>query len=382
MVTSRLKRLCQLPQVLTKVELLPFKVNNRNKHLLSGDLTSFNTQYCELVQFDNIFIVEHSETSDNRPYTTSNNFSETSFNENDRNILQSDPNQSILQFNPDDNTDLFQNPQPQQQENITHDQQQNTTLRNQSDSSETDTIRNVSEKSDINNKNSQNFTTSNDSNVLQVPVRQETQNTNDNLTQDNTFTLSTSHITVTQPLHTQNNITSQSRSTSSSQCSPYTTPHNSPQQGSSNPTGTTRRPTQPEVQFQTITLTRQSMLQTLSYTPAQNTQTQNVQFSLTINTRHSNTVPNSITSRNLSRPPLQIIPNNPLSYSLINTIPNDTQHPSITNNQQNNNPCSTSHSPNILPNPRSQPSNLSYTTIRSNPQIITSFTQPSQIHKT
>ena len=67
-----------------------------------------------------------------------------------------------------------------------------------------------------------------------------------------------------------------------SQYSIHTTPHNSPQQGSSNPNGTTTFQFQPEVQFQTTTQTRQPNLKTLSYTAAQNTQTQNTQPGLTI----------------------------------------------------------------------------------------------------
>ena len=45
------------------------------------------------------------------------------------------------------------------------------------------------------------------------------------------------------------------------------------------------------------------MLQTLAYTPVQNTRTQNIQTGLTINTLHSNALSNYTTSRNLSRPP-------------------------------------------------------------------------------
>ena len=63
-----------------------------------------------------------------------------------------------------------------------------------------------------------------------------------------------------------------------------TTPHNSPQQGSSN---TNASQIQPTVQFQTTTPTRQPISQTFTYTPAQNIQTQNIQTGLTNNTLHS-----------------------------------------------------------------------------------------------
>ena len=36
--------------------------SNRNKHLRYRDLTFFNTHYFELIQLDNTFEVEHSET--------------------------------------------------------------------------------------------------------------------------------------------------------------------------------------------------------------------------------------------------------------------------------------------------------------------------------
>ena len=59
------------------------------------------------------------------------------------NSLQSDIDQSISQPNSDGNTDIFQNPQPQQ-DTIRHHQQQDTTLQNLQVSSDTDTIQNVS----------------------------------------------------------------------------------------------------------------------------------------------------------------------------------------------------------------------------------------------
>ena len=130
------------------------------------DVTSFNTHYFQLFKLYDSFIEEHSETSDNRPYTASNIISETSFNEYDQSILQSDTDQNNLQLNSDNNTDILQNPQPQQQENITHDQQQNTTLQTLPDSSDTDTMKNVSDLSDINTNNPQSLTITNDSNVL------------------------------------------------------------------------------------------------------------------------------------------------------------------------------------------------------------------------
>ena len=151
-------------------------------------------------------------------------------------------------------------------------------------------------------------------------------------------------------------------------------PHNSPQQGSSNTQITNR------VQIQTTTPTTQDT-PTSAYAPAQNTRTQNMQTALTITTLHSSPSPIYTTSRNLSRPPLQTIPPNPLSYSLISTNPNNTQ-PTITNNNRLNtqNPFSKSQqsntSRNMLQNTHYQIPNPPSTTIRTNPHINATYTQP------
>ena len=153
-----------------------------------------------------------------------------------------------------------------------------------------------------------------------------------------------------------------------SQYSLQTTPNNSPEQSFSKTHTTNAHQIQPTVQFQATTPTKQPIVQTLSYTPAQNTQTEIIQTALTINTLHSNAIPNYTTSRKLSRPPLQTIPTNPLSYSLRSTNLNSTQH-STTNIIQINtvNPFSTSQSSNMtgnmLQNNKFQTSNPPSTTI-------------------
>ena len=154
-----------------------------------------------------------------------------------------------------------------------------------------------------------------------------------------------------------------------------TSPHNFPQQCSSN-TQTTRT-----VQIQTTTPTTQPIVQTLAYTPAQNTQIQNIQTALTINTLHSDAIPIYKASRNFSRPPLQTIPTNPQSYNLSSTNPNNTQHFTLNNNQLNTlHYFSTSQSSNtttnMLQNTQIQTSNPPSTTIRTNPYINATYTQP------
>ena len=144
------------------------------------------------------------------------------------------------------------------------------------------------------------------------------------MNQDNTSTLSASNTHLIQPYQTQQ-PRSYDPSPPPSQFLTQTTPHISPQQCTSNTHATNAPQIQPTVQFQTTTPTRQPILQTLAYTPAQNTQTQKIQTGLTIKILHSNAIPNYTTSRNSSRPPLQTIPTNPLSYSFTSTNPKSTQ---------------------------------------------------------
>ena len=89
--------------------------------------------------------------------------------------------------------------------------------------------------------------------------------------------------------------------------------HNSPQQGSSHTQHTKT------VNFQTPIPPSPHEIQTSTYTPAQSNPVQNVQTSSNFNTIHSNPPSNYTTSRHLSRPPLQPILTNPLSYNLTST---------------------------------------------------------------
>ena len=65
------------PQILTHIELLPYIIKNENKHLQYRDLTSFNVTHFEQINLDHNFLLEHSETSDNRPFITSDTSHET-----------------------------------------------------------------------------------------------------------------------------------------------------------------------------------------------------------------------------------------------------------------------------------------------------------------
>ena len=135
--------------MLTETELIPNTKDIRSKHL-HQDLTSFNTNYLEIIIFDDNFIVEHSETSDSRSYLTSNAISDPSFKEYDKDTLR---------LNQDDNTDIFQNttriqnPEPQELITIHHQQQDLNIQQNLTDLSDTATLQNTSELSYVPLKN-------------------------------------------------------------------------------------------------------------------------------------------------------------------------------------------------------------------------------------
>ena len=74
------------PQVLTHIELLPYIIKNENKHLQYRDLTSFNVTHFEQINLDHNFLLEHSETSDNRPFITSNTSPKTTSEEQTSNV--------------------------------------------------------------------------------------------------------------------------------------------------------------------------------------------------------------------------------------------------------------------------------------------------------
>ena len=102
------------PQTLTQTELLPYIIKNEHKHLQYRDLTSFNTTYFEQINLDHTFLVEHSETSDNRPYITSNIAPETTPEGQTSNVVHQYTRQHSVQSEQDDLANFFQNPEPHQ----------------------------------------------------------------------------------------------------------------------------------------------------------------------------------------------------------------------------------------------------------------------------
>ena len=260
--------------------------------------------------------------------------------------------------------------------------------------SETTTSQNTSkfsEESEPTVQNTQSFTITNDSNLIQVPTHNinpdqthdHNQNTTFTIIQDNTSLLCTSNTNVTQPFQVQ--------PSPRQNYDPFSIPpqfvtqthtHNSPQKGSSHIHHSNT------VHFQTPTPPSSHEIQTPTYTPAQKNPGQKIQPSLNINTIHSNPPSSSITSRHLSRPPLQPILTNPLSHKFTSTNSSHIQQ-SSTNNTRSNflNTFPASQISNtigpILQNSHIQISNPPSTNIRTNPHFhntsTTSITNISNV---
>ena len=58
----------------------------KKKHSHYRDLTSFNVTHFEQINLDHNFLLEHSETSDNRPFTTSDTSNEIAPEEQTSNV--------------------------------------------------------------------------------------------------------------------------------------------------------------------------------------------------------------------------------------------------------------------------------------------------------
>ena len=123
-------------------------------------------------------------------------------------------------------------------------------------------------------------------------------------------------------------------------------------------------------------------MQTSTYTPAQTNPVHTTQPTLNINTIHSNPLSNYTTARHLSRPPLQPLLTDPLSYNLTSTNPSHTQQSQINYNTHNQlNTLSSQHTSNTIPptlqTSHFQISNPPSTTIRTNPHFHNTSTIPS-----
>ena len=317
------------PQILTHIELLPYIIKNENKHLHYRDLTSFNVTHFEQTKLDHNFLLEFSETSDNRPFITSDTSHEITPEEQTSNVEPLYTRQQSEQSEQEALANLFQNSDPPQEQPLYPPLSQISDIQ-QPNPSETTTI------AEETVQNTQSSTITDDSNLLQIPTHNITQNEFNNQNQDNTLTtnpdntsvLSTSNINNTQPSQIQ--VPSPRNYNPPSvppQFSTQINTHNSPQQSSSNTHHITQNTN--TVHFETPTPPSPSEIQTSTYTPAQTNPVQTTQPTLNINTIHSNPSFNYTNARHLSRPPLQTILTNPLSYSLTSTIPSHTQQSQI-----------------------------------------------------
>ena len=320
------------PQILTPTELLPYIIKNEHKHEQYRNPTSFNTQHFDQIHLDHIFITDFSETSDNRPYLETNTSYETSTEQQPPTLLPQFSRHNITQQEQDDVVNLFQNPELPEL-NPLYPQISPIPNLQQINPSEIITTQNTSDLSDVTEQteqtvqNTQSFTITNDSNLLQIPTHNITSEDNSNqnpdtisnITQDNTSVLSTSQSNAQQSQTLASPRQNYDPPSNPSQFAISNNTHNSPQPGSSNTQNTHT------VHFQTPTPPSPPQIQTSTYTPAQNNQIQNVQTGLNINTIHSNPSSNYTTARNLSRPSLQPILTNPVSYNLSSTNSNSIQ---------------------------------------------------------
>ena len=363
------------PQILPHIELFPYIIKNENKHLHYRDLTSFNVTHFEQINFDHIFLLEHSEASYNRPFITSDTSHETTPEEQTSSVEPLYARQQSEQSEQEALANLFQNPDPPQEQSLYPPLSQISDIQ-QPNPSETTTIHNTSEFSEETVQNTR-FTITDDSNLIIIPTHNITENEFTNQNQDSTLTtnpdntsvLSTSNTNITQPSQTQ--IPSPRNYNPLSvppQFSTQINTHNSPQQSSSNTHHITQNTN--TVHFQTPTPPSPSEIQTSTYTPAQTNPVQTTQPTLNITTIHSNPFFTYTTARHLSRPPLQNILTNPLSYSLTSTNPSNTQQPQINNNTPNPlNTPSSQHTSNTIKPSQFQILNPPSTKIRTNPHF-------------
>ena len=325
-------------------------------------------------------MLEHSETSDNRPFITSDTSPETTPEEQSSNVEPLYTRQQSEQSEQEALANLFQNSDPPQEQPLYPPLSQISDIQ-QPNPSETTTIHDTLEFFEETVQNTRSFTITDDSNIIIIPTHNITQNEFNNQNQDNTLTtnpdntsvLSTSNTNFTQPSQTQvPSPRNYNPPPVPPQFSTQINTHNSPQQSSSNTHHITQNTN--TVHFQTPTPPSPAEIQTSTYTPAQTNPVPTTQPTLNINTIHSNPSFNYTTARHLSRPPLQTILTNPLSYSLTRTNPSHTQQSQINYNTPN--PLitlSSQHTSNTitptLQTSQFQIENPPSTTIRTNPHF-------------
>ena len=294
------------PQILTPIELLPYIIKNENKHLQYRDLTSFNFTHFVQIHLDHNVVVEHSETSDNRPFITSDTTPETTPEEQTSNVEPLYTRQQSKQSEQEAFTNLFQNFDPPQDQPLYPPLSQISDIQ-QPNPSETNTIHETSEFSEETVHNTRSFTKTDDSNLIIIPTHNITQNEFNNQNHDNTLTTNSDNTSVLSTSNTKTTQPSQTQVPSPRNYSPPSVPpqfstqiniHYSPQQSSSNTHYITQNTN--TVHFQTPTPPSPAEIQTSTYTPAQTNPVPTTQPTLIINTIHSNPSFNYTTARHLS----------------------------------------------------------------------------------
>ena len=205
-----------VPQILTDTEFVPFNIRNDFKHPFYKNFTKFPISNIDFIILNSCFLIEQSETSDNRPYT--NLLHNTT--DNHENVLSETPtnrsNINLFQDNTIDDEPVIQRQPttPQQPSQVTH-----------------DTAESVQDI--LTNPPKTSITT--DSNAIQIPTRNITEHTDHIFNPENPSTLSVTNTIDTQPPQSHHTIQrNYDPPPPPSENSTHSTPHNSPQQGSSN----------------------------------------------------------------------------------------------------------------------------------------------------
>ena len=187
-------------------------------------------------------MLEHSKTSDNRPFITPDTSPETTPEEQTSKVEPLYTRQQSEQSEQEALANLFQKSDPPQEQPLYPPLSQISVIQ-QPNPSETTTIHDTSEFSEETVQNAQSVTITDDSNIIIIPTHNITQNEFNNQNQDNTSTtnpdntsvLSTSNAKILQPSQTQvPSPRNYNPPPVPPQVSTQINTHNSPQQSSSN----------------------------------------------------------------------------------------------------------------------------------------------------
>ena len=284
------------PQTFDKVDLLPFIVRDDFQHPRYINPLQLHLQYFEIIAFDNDFIVERSETSDNRLYTTTSTteFHTTPHTTNiqiqDSNELLSDTSESQVQYpqqSPQRTQPITQQPPNVHLENLSFQFDEN-----HNNDKNQDELQNPNPTLDT-----QSTDLTVDSNALMVPVRHvEEQNITHNTEQDPQYliqgssTLSTTTATIPQPPISRNYDPPPPPESDT-----YTSSFTSQQPSSSNNNNNgLRSNTRLRFTFQYPSTPERTYVATHPYTQAQNTSDPNIPTTFNINMIHTNPPPTTV----------------------------------------------------------------------------------------